>query len=271
VLALAVESATDTAAVSLADENGGLGSVVVARGRRHTETIAPAVEALCRLTGTALSDLDVLGVDVGPGLFTGLRVGVGTVKALSFALGVPVVAVTSLEILAHALAGSGVSAGRLLVPVVDARRGGVFSARFRSGAGDTTGTGDTAGTAGTAGTTAVAVTGAVEAVSGAGAEAVWTPETLAADLAAQSQPLLLAGDGALRYGALFGSLPGVTLAGPAYVSPPVTVLAGLTVTRGLAGRVDDGAAVMPRYLREVDARINWEQRATPRAATAAGG
>ncbi len=131
MLVLAVESATDTAAVALADEDGALGSFVVARGRRHTETIAPAIDALCRRVGVALADLDVLGVDVGPGLFTGLRVGVGTVKALAFALELPVVTATSLEVLAHAVVGSGAADGRLLVPVVDARRGEVFSARFR--------------------------------------------------------------------------------------------------------------------------------------------
>ena len=70
-------------------------------------------------------------VDVGPGLFTGLRVGVGTVKALAFALELPVVTATSLEVLAHAVARSGPAGGQLVVPVVDARRGEVFSARFR--------------------------------------------------------------------------------------------------------------------------------------------
>ena len=201
MLALAVESATETAAVCLADENGVLGSIVVARGRRHTEAIAPAIATLSRLTGVALGDLDVLGVDVGPGLFTGLRVGVATVKALSFALDVPVVTATSLEILAHAMAGSGPNAGRLLVPVVDARRGGVFSARFRPAPGTGTGAGTVADL-----TTAVA-------------EAVWTPEALAADLAVRSEPFVLAGDGALRYSALFDAVPGVRQEGPAYAAP----------------------------------------------------
>ena len=131
MLVLAVESATETAAVALIDDDGALGSFVLARGRRHTETIVPAIDDLCRRVGVALAELDVLAVDVGPGLFTGLRVGVGTVKALSFALDLPVVTASSLEVLAHAVAGAGADDGRLLVPVVDARRGEVFSARFR--------------------------------------------------------------------------------------------------------------------------------------------
>jgi tRNA threonylcarbamoyladenosine biosynthesis protein TsaB len=257
VLVLVVESATDTAAVALADESGPLGSLVVARGRRHTETIAPAIEALCRRTGVALSDLDLLGVDVGPGLFTGLRVGVGTVKALAFALDIPVVTATSLEVLAHSLARSGAVAGRLLVPVVDARRGEVFWARFRSGPD---------------GATAVDVPTTVDVpTGGADPEAISAPEVLADVLSAEGEPLLLAGDGALRYRSLFGAVPGVTLAGAAHTSPPVAALAELCLTRGRAGVVHDGAEVMPRYLREADARINWRQRTAPRVAAAGAG
>jgi tRNA threonylcarbamoyladenosine biosynthesis protein TsaB len=244
MLALAVESATEAAAVALADETGLLGSLVLARGRRHTETIAPAIDLLTRRLGLALTDLDLLGVDVGPGLFTGLRVGVGTVKALAFALDRPVATLTSLEVLAYALAASGVPEGRLLVPVVDARRGEVFSARFR--------------------TPLLALPDRDDA-----AVTLSAPEDLAADLAGLGEPLLLVGDGALRYRSLFAPLPGLTLAGPAFASPPVTALAELTVGLGLAGRVHDGAAVLPRYLRDADARINWGQRIPPRPPTTA--
>jgi tRNA threonylcarbamoyladenosine biosynthesis protein TsaB len=261
VLVLAVESATATAAVALADEAGPIGSVVSARGRRHTETIAPAIETLCRRVGVALTDLDALGVDVGPGLFTGLRVGVGTVKALSFALDLPVVTATSLEVLAHAVAGSGAADGRLLVPVVDARRSEVFSARFR-----------------VEGTTVVphapTVGGPPEA------ERLWRPQELAADLARLSElpepshsgdrPLLM-GDGALRYAALFDPLAGATLAGPLYGAPPVAALADLCVARAAAGLLAEGDDVMPRYLRQADATINWGQRVAPRVTAAGSG
>ncbi len=261
MLVLVVESATDTAAVALADESGPIGSVVSARGRRHTETIAPAIQTLCRRVGVALGDLDALGVDVGPGLFTGLRVGVGTVKALSFALDLPVVTATSLEVLAHAVAGSGAADGRLLVPVVDARRSEVFSARFR--------------VEGTTVVPARPTPGPLEA------ERLWRPEELAADLARLSDrpeppdpqdrrdgPLLI-GDGALRYATLFGPLAGVTLAGPLYAAPPVAALADLCVARAAAGLTADGDDVMPRYLRQADATINWGQRVAPRV-TATG-
>jgi tRNA threonylcarbamoyladenosine biosynthesis protein TsaB len=262
MLVLVVESSTDTAAVALADEDGPLGSTVTARGRRHTETIAPAIDALCSRVGVALGDLDLLGVDVGPGLFTGLRVGVGTVQALSFALDLPVVPATSLEVLAHALARSGRSEGSLLVPVVDARRGEVFSGRFRVGSGSA----------------AEARLAVPEPLSGAGTpgaggsdRTLWSPDALASELARLSEPFLLAGDGALRYRSLFDPLPGVTLAGPDLAAPPVTALADLCLIRGLAGGGLPGAGILPRYLRQADATINWDQRIAPRAAAGAGG
>lgn len=243
MLVLVVESAAEAAGVALADEDGVLGYSVVARGRRHTETVAPSIETLCRRVGVALSDVDALGVDVGPGLFTGLRVGVGTVKALAFALDVPVVEAGSLEVLAHAVAGSGADGGRLLVPVVDARRGEVFAAPFR------------------------VVEGRLQPLGDA---AVRDPAALATELAAREEPLVLAGNGALRYRALFDAVPWATLAGPAYRSPPVMALAELCVARALAGAGVDGAAVMPEYLRQADARINWEQRIPARASAGDG-
>jgi tRNA threonylcarbamoyladenosine biosynthesis protein TsaB len=259
VLVLAVESATESAGVALADESGFLGSVVVARGRRHTETMAPAIEVLCRRVGVTLGRLDVLGVDVGPGLFTGLRVGIATVKALAFALGIPVATATSLEVLAHGVMRSGLVGDRTVVPVVDARRGEVFSARFRAGPAGLVAVGDT----GPGGRGEGPPTGATGG-------RLWSPEDLADDLGRSAEPVVAAGDGALRYGALFGAVSGVTLAGPAFGAPPVAALAELAVARGLGGLVGDGAGVLPSYLRPADARINWEQRMAPRATTESG-
>ena len=159
--------------------------------------------------------------------------GVATAKALAFGLEIPVVTAGSLEVLAHAAAGTGMTAGRLVVPVVDARRAEVFSSRYAEVGGTLTEVGE---------------------------EAVWAPEALARSLADGGEPVVLIGNGALRYGSLFGALPGASLAGPAYSSPPVMALAGLCVERARTGGAGDGAAVMPRYLRQADARINWEQR-----------
>ena len=195
MIVLAVESATELGGVALADDAGVLATATVSRGRHHAESIAPAIQFVCRRVGTTLSALDVVVVDVGPGLFTGLRVGVGTAKALSFALDKPLVTMGSLEVLAHAVVSSGVAHGTLVVPVVDARRGEVFSARLR-----TTPSG----------------------VSWEGDEVRRAPEALAAELAGLGEPFVLAGDGARRYRAALGAVPGAVVAGhaPRLPSPP---------------------------------------------------
>jgi tRNA threonylcarbamoyladenosine biosynthesis protein TsaB len=107
------------------------GSVVAEENfvdRRHTELLSPAIESVVKKSGIALSQIDVIGVDCGPGLFTGLRVGIATAQGLAYGFSRPVVAVTSVEVLGQVARANG-STGDVLA-VVDARRGEVFVARL---------------------------------------------------------------------------------------------------------------------------------------------
>ncbi len=109
-----------------------LGSVAFGRGRRHTEVLAPSVRFVCDTARTAMDQLGAVAVDIGPGLFTGLRVGVSTARALGYALGVPIVTATSLEVLAReavALPQVQFRPGSVLA-VVDVKRGEVAWQRF---------------------------------------------------------------------------------------------------------------------------------------------
>jgi tRNA threonylcarbamoyladenosine biosynthesis protein TsaB len=247
---MAFESATESAGVAMADESGVIASATTRRGRRHAESIAPAIDFVCRRSGSSVRELDGVCVDVGPGLFTGLRVGVATAKALGFALGVPVYGASSLEILARALASSPLPTGSVLLPVVDARRGEVFSARFRAGTGDRPHT----------------------ELARETEDRLWTPKDLATDLeelANLEDVFFLAGDGALRYRELFEAVPGCEMAGGELSSPPVEVLAAAGVERLAAGDGEDALSLSPRYLRQADVRINWEERLPPRAVSSA--
>ena len=71
-----------------------------AKGRRHVETLVPAIEFMCRQATIDLSEISAIAVDVGPGLFSGLRVGVAAAKALSQALRIPTIGISSLDLLA---------------------------------------------------------------------------------------------------------------------------------------------------------------------------
>jgi len=237
VRVLALESATEAAGVALADDTSGvLASVTLSHGRRHAESIAPAVRFVCDQAQVPVGALDAVAVDVGPGLFTGLRVGVASAKALAFGLGVPVVALSSLEVLAQALAAALPGVARV-VPVIDARRGEVFAARYRVERGAALPEGD---------------------------EVRRTPEALARELAARGEPVVLAGTGARRHRGVL-AVRGASVAGALYDHPRAEVVAALALQRLSAGAGDDPRTVVPNYLREADARINWERRA-PRAA-----
>jgi tRNA threonylcarbamoyladenosine biosynthesis protein TsaB len=202
-LVLAVDTATPQVSVAVAGPDGPLASVAMIEGRRHGEVLAPAIETVCRLAGVSLSEIDLFAVDVGPGLFTGLRVGLATAGALAHGLGRPALGVTSTEVLAAAHR----HAAR---PVA----------------------------------------------------AVATPAELAAALAEAgsrvlSGAILAVGDGARRYAPELAGLTGVEVAGSGDAHPSAAVLA--VVALGRAGDAGPAAALAPRYLREADVRIGWEQ------------
>ncbi len=237
MMVLAVESSTELAGVALADEAGVVATATVSRGRRHAESIAPAIEFVCRRAGVTMSGLDAIGVDVGPGLFTGLRVGVGTAKALAFALQRPLVTCGSLEVLAHAMATCGAAPGTLLVPVVDARRGEVFVGNFRATA---------------------------HGMAPVEPPRRRTPEVLAEELGALGEPMVVAGNGARRYRSVLATVPGVVFGGGALDFPPPGVLATVVLSKAASGEQTDVGSALPQYLRDAETRINWETRA-PRA------
>ncbi|HUA95679.1 MAG TPA: tRNA (adenosine(37)-N6)-threonylcarbamoyltransferase complex dimerization subunit type 1 TsaB, partial [Acidimicrobiales bacterium] len=131
---LAIETATDLVGAALLRSDGGCVERSHLGGRAHGELLAPAIEEVCATSGCGLDVVDALAVDVGPGLFTGLRVGVATAKALGQALGVGVVGVTSLDTMCAGVLEEGPGdLGRWVVPVVDARRGEVFASAYAVG------------------------------------------------------------------------------------------------------------------------------------------
>ena len=247
MLVLGVESATDMAGVALADDTGVLAEVSLARGRRHGESIAPAIEFVCARVGVALRQIDAVAADVGPGLFTGLRVGVATAKGIGFALDIPVVELSSLELLAIDMGrrlGAGSARPCRLVPVVDARRGQLFAAEFRPAP---------AGEAG---------------LEQTGEDHLADPDALAGEvrsLVSTGERVVCAGDGARRYAELLTSA-GAELV-PGVVSPDPGILATVGRARVAAGSGRDASKVAARYLRPADVRINWETRFGPRPVT----
>lgn len=132
---LALDTSSPTVAVALHDDGGVLLDLVSERPMKHAEQLAPLVEEVLARTGTDRHDLTAIAVGVGPGPFTGLRVGLVTARTLAFVLQVPVYGVCSLDVVAvQALAEQPLEdAGGSLVVATDARRKEVYLARYDAG------------------------------------------------------------------------------------------------------------------------------------------
>ena len=133
MIVLGIESATESVGAAVSDGEGSGASFCVTGRRRHAENLAPAIAQVLERAGIGLERLEAIAVDVGPGLFTGLRVGVATAKGLAQGLGIGVLGVTSLEILASAAFEAGWPG--TVAPVIDGRRGEVFAAHYARGLG----------------------------------------------------------------------------------------------------------------------------------------
>lgn len=125
---LAIDTSTSAVTAALADAEKVVARTSTIDARRHTEILAPAIDAMMRDAGVAPRDLSRVAVGVGPGPFTGLRVGIMTAMTFAYALDLPVGGVCSLDALAHRARATGMT-GPLLV-ATDARRKEVYWAHY---------------------------------------------------------------------------------------------------------------------------------------------
>ncbi|MEN3315559.1 MAG: tRNA threonylcarbamoyladenosine biosynthesis protein TsaB [Acidimicrobiaceae bacterium] len=232
MLILGIETATQQVGCAIGGHEGVRAGFQAAHGRRHVETLVPAIDFVCRHAGVALKEISAVAVDVGPGLFSGLRVGVSAGKAVAQALRVPVIGVTSLDLLAFPVRHS----SRLIVAAVDARRGELFYAFYRQ------------------------VPGGVQRLSGYN---VGSPAQLASELEATGEECLFVGDGALRYPSLVAEAVHCESGGVSAAHPSATALVELAHPLAIREEFVQPWELEPLYLRRSDAEINWERRTPP--------
>lgn len=126
MLILALESSAKAASVALMEDENLIAQYSQCSGLTHSRTLLPMLEDMLKNTEKKIADVDLIAVAHGPGSFTGIRIGVSTVKGLAWAAQKSCVGVSTLE----AMAWHGVSAGGLICPVMDARRSQVYNALF---------------------------------------------------------------------------------------------------------------------------------------------
>lgn len=126
---LTFDTATPRVAVALHDGSDVVAELEAERAMKHGEQLAPLIDAVLRQVGVVRQDLTAIGVGVGPGPFTGLRVGLVTARTLGFVLEIPVYGVCTLDVLAVEAVDTG-AVDRDFVVATDARRKEVYLASY---------------------------------------------------------------------------------------------------------------------------------------------
>ncbi|MCI8633609.1 MAG: tRNA (adenosine(37)-N6)-threonylcarbamoyltransferase complex dimerization subunit type 1 TsaB [Lachnospiraceae bacterium] len=125
MLILGIEAAAKVAGAALYEDGRILAEQMANGALTHSETLMPMIDAVFKAAGREPEELDYIALTSGPGSFTGLRIGAATAKGLALGLGIPVIPLSTLEVLAY-----GASGGMSCVPMMDARRGQVYSALY---------------------------------------------------------------------------------------------------------------------------------------------
>ncbi len=131
---LALDSTENIAAVAISDGKKLIGSTVINAGKSHSELLLPAIESLMKAAGLNYSDIDLFACSSGPGSFTGVRIGVSTIKGLAFGYDKPCVGVSATEALAYNF----IDFNGIICPAMDARRSQLYNALFLSENGQIT-------------------------------------------------------------------------------------------------------------------------------------
>lgn len=131
---LAIDTATPICGVALANHGSVEAAVSLDIGQTHTRTIMDAIMSIMRFCGIDLQQIDGFAVTQGPGSFTGLRIGISTVKGLAMAMDKPMTGVSTLETLAN----QAHTECELICPMIDARRGEVYWTLFHRQQGELT-------------------------------------------------------------------------------------------------------------------------------------
>jgi tRNA threonylcarbamoyladenosine biosynthesis protein TsaB len=221
---LAIDTATSASSVALGEDSQLAAMSLRVDRRGHGSFLVPAIDFCFHTAGWKPSDIDVIAVDIGPGLFTGIRAGISTAQAIAASIGAPMITVSSLT----ALAVRAATGRRRIWPLVDIRRGQYATRPFLPVPGG------------------VAPDGVAEIVSAEGLHALLDIDT--------SETLLVGDTQDLHPSALRG-LHRVKTGRPRYPSADVLLeVAAIHARRDNFVRPED---VRPLYMREPDARINW--------------
>lgn len=227
MLVLGIETSTPLASIALGTRTEVVASYSLGRGLSQDQVLVPAAERLLADAHLDWSSVGGVAVGLGPGLFTGLRVGVATAKALAQTLGISIVGLSSLDVLAYGVRYS----RRQICACIDARRSEVFWAFYAQAPG------------GVQRVTELRCAPAVHCAN---------------EIEARGESVLVVGNGPLIYPSPFEEVKGVEVAGIADSTPRALPLVELAHSRFEREDFDRLTDVRPMYIRKSDAEITWE-------------
>ncbi|MHB1127461.1 MAG: tRNA (adenosine(37)-N6)-threonylcarbamoyltransferase complex dimerization subunit type 1 TsaB [Bacillota bacterium] len=228
---LGIDTATSIASAAIIEENQVRAEILLNAGKTHSQSLMTIINQVLEDTGLPLSAMDGLAVALGPGSFTGLRIGLATVKGLAQVTGLPVLGIPTLDSLALNAAG----ALGLVCPVLNARKHEVYVALYRSGDGSMNRVSD---------------------------YLVMAPEVLARQMAENNEVVTFLGDGWPVYRDIFHEILGNRAREAFFINgmPRASQVAWLGLGRLRAGAVDDLFSLTPLYIRPSEAEIIWAQK-----------
>jgi len=224
---IGIHTATVFGSIGLVDDAGVVGEYSLNVPITHSERLMSCIDRILTDTRTPLEDVDGYAITLGPGSFTGLRIGVSTVKGLAFATGRPVAGVSTLEALATNVCHS----QHDICPILDARKKEVYAALFRPG-------------------------GRLRRLT---PDLVISPRELVRKI---EGPVTFLGDGTEVYGSYLKRKLGRMAS---FVTPELgyvhgTVVARMGLEQILRGKTLDLTSFVPRYIRRSEAEIKYEER-----------
>ena len=223
---LAIETATPGSSVAVVEDRRTLAAASRIDRMGHAGFLVPAIDFCFDQVGWSPVDLDAVVVDIGPGLYTGIRVGLATAQGLAAAFGIPVISALSVD----ALALEAKTGHRMIWAVIDARRGEFAVARYHPVPGG------------------VVRDSPIELMD---------PDRLRAALESTAEDSLLVGDAAELGEAFFRGMHHVKTGRPRY--PYAVALAEIGAGKYERDEFPPPDDIRPMYLREPDVTINWEK------------
>lgn len=228
---LALDSTAVTASAALWRDGALTAQYILNSGHTHSTTLLPMIRHMLDTAGVAVDEIDCMACSVGPGSFTGIRIGIATVKGLAFGTAKPCVGVSSLEAMAYGMR----SVTGIVCPVINARRTQYYSALFRIQNGEVTRLTED------------------DVILGADLDAVWAP---------YDEPIYLTGDG-YDSARSFITHPRLMYTPESCRWPTafaVAEAASVKLKNTPVGTVFDPDGMVPVYLRKTQAEREREER-----------